>query len=136
MKKAASIAEYIARYPKPVRAKLREMRALVAAAAPGATQELKWGQPAFSQGRILVMFGGFKKHIGFFPTPSAIRAFKQQLADYRCSSATIQFPLDQPLPGALIRRITKFRVDEAKTRDAKWRSSEPAAKRPAKRLGR
>ena len=144
MKKATSIADYLARYPKPVRAKLREMHALVVAAAPGATQELKWGQPAFSQGRILVMFGGFKKHIGFFPTPSAIRAFKKQLAGYRCSSATIQFPLDEPLPAALIRRITKFRVEEAMSRDAKWRSatqvSRPSARRvatrPAKRNGR
>jgi uncharacterized protein YdhG (YjbR/CyaY superfamily) len=118
-----SIAHYISLHPKPVRAKLREMRALIAAAAPGAKQELKWGMPAFSLGRILVIFGGFKKHIGFFPTPSAIRALKKDLAGYKVSSATIQFPLDAPLPKGLIRRITKFRVKESAARDAKWRSS-------------
>jgi uncharacterized protein YdhG (YjbR/CyaY superfamily) len=116
-----SVAHYITLHPKPVRVKLREMRAIIAAAAPGSRQELKWGLPAFSQDRILVIFGGFKRHIGFFPTPSAIRAFRKDLAGYKVSSATIQFPLDQPLPKTLIRRITKFRVEESRVRDAKWR---------------
>jgi uncharacterized protein YdhG (YjbR/CyaY superfamily) len=108
------------------------MRALIAAAAPGATQELKWGMPAFSYDRILVMFGGFSKHIGFFPTPSVIRAFKKDLAAYRCSSATIQFPLDAPLPRALIRRITRFRVQESAAGDAKWRTARDAKPRIAR----
>ena len=116
-----SVAHYISLHPKPVRAKLREMRALIAAAAPGSRQELKWGLPAFSQDRILVIFGGFKKHIGFFPTPSAIRAFRKDLAGCKVSSATIQFPLDKPLPKTLIRRVTKFRVKESREHDAKWR---------------
>ena len=127
-----SVAHYISLHPRPVRAKLREMRALVAAAAPGATQEIKWGLPAFSNERILVMFGGFKKHIGFFPTPSAIRAFRKDLAGFKCSSATIQFPLDESLPRALIRRITKFRVKENAERDAKWRSPNRASRRGAR----
>ena len=127
MKRAASIADYIAAHPKPVRAKLREMRALIAAAAPGAKQGLKWGMPAFSHDRILVTFGGFKKHIGFFPTPSVIRAFRKELAGYKVTSATIQFPLDAPLPRTLIRRITRFRVLESGLRDAKWRSSTRAS---------
>jgi len=118
-----SIAQYISLHPKPARARLREMRALVAAAAPGAKQEIKWGMPAFSRDRILVMFGGFRKHIGFYPTPSAIRAFKKELAGFKCSGAAIQFPLDEPLPAALIRRITKFRVAQSSARDAKWRSA-------------
>ena len=115
-----SVAEYIAAEPKVARAKLREMRALVAAAAPGATQSLKWGMPAFSYERILVTFAAFKNHIGFFPTPSAVRAFSKDLVGFRTSSATIQFPLDRPLPRALITRITKFRVRDARARDAKW----------------
>ena len=119
--KAATIAAYIAAAPKEARAKLREMRALIAAAAPGARQSLKWGMPAFSYNRILVTFAAFKKHIGFFPTPPAVRAFKTDLAKFKTSSATIQFPLDQPLPKALIRRITAFRVQEARSNDAKWR---------------
>lgn len=120
--RATSVAHYISLHPKVVRAKLREMRALIASAAPGAKQEIKWGQPAFSHGRILVMFGGFAKHIGFFPTPSAIRAFRKELAGYKVSSATIRFPLDRPLPKTLIRRITRFRVAEIAARDARWRT--------------
>jgi uncharacterized protein YdhG (YjbR/CyaY superfamily) len=118
-----SIAHYISQHPKPVRAKLREMRALIAAAAPDAKQELKWGRLAFSHDRILVIFGGFRNHIGFFPTPSAIREFRKELTGYKVSSATIQFPLDQPLPKALIRRITRFRISESAARDAKWRAA-------------
>jgi uncharacterized protein YdhG (YjbR/CyaY superfamily) len=97
------------------------MRALVAAAAPGAVQSLKWGMPSFSYDRILVTFAAFKRHIGFFPTPAAVREFKDQLAAFRTSSATIQFPLERPLPRALITRITKYRVREARARDALWR---------------
>jgi len=118
----ATVSEYISSAPKEARGKLREMRALVSAAAPGATQALKWGMPSFSYARILVTFAAFKKHIGFFPTPSAVRAFKDQLGAFKTSSATIQLPLDKPLPRALITRITKFRVKEAKARDAKWRT--------------
>jgi uncharacterized protein YdhG (YjbR/CyaY superfamily) len=118
-----TIAGYIAAAPKEARAKLREMRALIAAAAPDARQSLKWGMPAFSYDRILVTFAAFKKHIGFFPTPPAVRAFKTDLLKFKTSSATIQFPLDQPLPKALIRRITTFRVKEARSKDAKWRQA-------------
>jgi len=115
-----TVSEYIAAAPKEARGKLREMRALVSAAAPGATQSLKWGMPAFSYARILVTFAAFKKHIGFFPTSSAVRAFKDQLTGYKTASASIQLPLDKPLPRALITRIVKFRVQEAQARDAKW----------------
>jgi len=115
-----SVAEYIAAAPKEARSKLREMRRLIAAAAPGATQSLKWSMPAFSYTRILVTFAAFKKHIGFFPTPSALREFKQDLVGFKTSAGTIQLPYDRPLPKALITRITKFRVRELKARDAKW----------------
>ena len=119
--KPATIAEYIAAAPKEARGKLREMRAIIAAAAPGATQNLKWGMPSFSYGRILVNFAAFKKHIGFFPTPAVVRAFKAELTRFKTSSATIQFPLDAPLPKALIRKITRFRVAAERGTDAKWR---------------
>jgi uncharacterized protein YdhG (YjbR/CyaY superfamily) len=118
----ASVSEYISAAPKQTRARLREMRALIAAAAPGATQSLKWGMPSFSYQRILVTFAAFREHISLFPTPAAIRALRKDLAKYRTSSATIQFPLDQPLPRALIRRIVAFRVKQAGAMDAKWRT--------------
>jgi uncharacterized protein YdhG (YjbR/CyaY superfamily) len=121
--KPTSVAHYISLQPKAARAKLREMRALISAAAPGARQEIKWGMPAFSYDRILVMFGAFKRHIGFFPTTSAVKAFRKDLAGFGHSSATIRLPLDAPLPKTLIRRITKFRVMESRARDAKWRTA-------------
>jgi uncharacterized protein YdhG (YjbR/CyaY superfamily) len=121
--KPGTIAEYIAAAPKEARAKLREMRAAITSAAPGATQSLKWSMPAFSYDRILVAFAAFKHHVGFYPTPSAVRAFRKELAGYKTAAGSIQFPLDAPLPKALIRKITAFRVAAARARDAKWRES-------------
>jgi len=92
------------------------------AAAPGATENLKWGMPAVSHRRILVTYAAFKHHIGLYPTASAVAAFAAQLAKYKTAKGSIQFPLDQPLPLALIRKITAFRVRESAEQDTKWRS--------------
>lgn len=118
----ATITEYIDAAPKEARKKLREMRACVRKAAPGATESIKWAMPAFSYRRILVMFAAFKRHIGFFPTPSAVRAFAKELSGFHTSKGTIQFPLEKPLPFPLIRRIVAFRVRESVEKDGKWRS--------------
>jgi len=119
--KPTSVAEYIAAAPKPARAKLREMRALIAAAAPGATQTLKWGMPAFSYKRILVIFGAFKRHIGFFITPAVKKAFAKELASYKTASSSVQLPFDKPLPKGLLRKIVALRVKQERAKDAKWR---------------
>src|ERR1700738_498032 len=103
-----TITEYINAAPKEARKKLREMRACIRAAAPGAKESLKWGMPAFSYQRILVTFAAHKHHIGFYPTPSAVKAFANELLQFAKANASIQFPLDQPLPLALIRKITAF----------------------------
>jgi uncharacterized protein YdhG (YjbR/CyaY superfamily) len=134
-KRPTTVSEYISAAPKEARPKLRELRALIAAAAPGATQSLKWSMPAFSQARILVTFAAFKRHIGFFPTPSAIREFKKDLAGFQTSAGTVRLPLDRPLPRALITRITKFRVQELEARDAKWMARRVVASR-GERAGR
>jgi uncharacterized protein YdhG (YjbR/CyaY superfamily) len=118
--KPTTVDEYISAAPGVAQSKLREMRELVAKVAPGASQSLKWGSPAFSYDRVLVMYAAFKRHISFAPTPSAIRAFAKDLGGLKHSSSTIQFPLDRPLPRALITRITKFRVRELESRDVKW----------------
>jgi uncharacterized protein YdhG (YjbR/CyaY superfamily) len=117
-----NIAEYIHAAPKEAQKKLREMRACVRKAAPGAKESLKWGMPAFSYGRILVTFAAFQHHIGFYPTPSAVRAFAKELSKYVRASASIQFPLEKPLPLPLIRKITAFRVRESVEKDGKWRT--------------
>jgi uncharacterized protein YdhG (YjbR/CyaY superfamily) len=119
----ANIAEYIAAARKGTQQKLRELRACIRKAAPGAREDMKWGMPAFSYHRVLVSFAGFKHHIGFYPTPSAVRAFAPDLAKYVTASASIQFPLERPLPLALVRKITEFRVRECLEKDGKWREA-------------
>jgi uncharacterized protein YdhG (YjbR/CyaY superfamily) len=116
------ITEYIDAAPKEAQKKLREMRACIREAAPGAEESLKWGKPAFSYRRILVMFAAFKHHIGFYPTPSAVRAFARDLSEYVTGDNSIRFPLDKQLPLSLIRKITAFRVRESIEEDGKWRT--------------
>src|SRR5262245_5592736 len=101
--KPSSMDEYIDAAPKEARARLREMRDCIRKAAPGATESLKWGMPAFSYKRILVTFAAFKSHIGFYPTPSAVKAFARDISKFKTASGSIQFPLDKPLPLPLIR---------------------------------
>jgi uncharacterized protein YdhG (YjbR/CyaY superfamily) len=117
-----SITEYINAAPKEARKKLREMRACIRASAPGATESLKWGMPAFSYRRILVTFAAFKNHIGFYPTPSAVRAFANDLSKFVTAKGSIRFSLEKPLPLPLIRKITAFRVRESIEEDKKWKT--------------
>jgi uncharacterized protein YdhG (YjbR/CyaY superfamily) len=117
-----TITEYISGAPKEARSKLREMRACIRKSAPGAAESLKWGMPAFSYRRILVMFAAFRHHIGFYPTPSAVKAFADDLSKFVTAKGSIQFPLEKPLRLPLIRKITAFRVRESLEKDGKWRS--------------
>jgi uncharacterized protein YdhG (YjbR/CyaY superfamily) len=117
-----TITEYINAAPKEARAKLREMRSCIREAAPGADEGLRWGMPAFSYQRILVTFAAFKNHIGFYPTPSAVKAFARELSKFATADASIRFPLEDPLPLDLIRKITAFRVRECTEEDGKRRS--------------
>ena len=116
-----NITEYIKAAPKEAQKKLREMRACIRASAPGAKESLKWGMPAFSYRRILVTFAAFKHHIGFYPTPSAVKAFAKDLSKFATAKGSIQFPLEKPLPLPLIRKITAFRVRESVEEDRKWK---------------
>jgi uncharacterized protein YdhG (YjbR/CyaY superfamily) len=118
-----TVTEYINAAASPeARKKMRELRACIRAVAPGAKEELKWGMPAFSHRRILIIYGAFKQHIGFYPTTSAVRAFAKQLLGFKMAKGSIQFPLDKPLPLSLIRKIAAFRVKESEEEDGKWRS--------------
>jgi len=117
-----SVTEYIDAAPQAARKKLRELRSCIRASAPGATEGLKWGMPAFSYRRILVTFAAFQHHIGFYPTPSAVKAFAQDLEKFATAKGSIQFPLEKPLPLPLIRKITAFRVRESLEKDGKWRT--------------
>jgi uncharacterized protein YdhG (YjbR/CyaY superfamily) len=115
-----SISEYINTAPREAQKQLREMRACLRRAAPGAKESLKWGMPDFSYQRILFTFAARKNYIGFYPTPSAVRAFEKDLSEFKTSGSTIQFPLEKLLPLTLIRKIAVFRVRERNEKDAKW----------------
>lgn len=110
---AASIDEYIAESPPETRKKLEELRALIAEVAPTATETISYAIPTFDlNGKHLVHFAAFKKHIGLYPTPSGMVAFSKELEPYKSGKGSAQFPLKEPLPVDLIRRIVEFRVEE------------------------
>ena len=110
MAKPASPDAYIASFPEPIRCKLEEMRAIIKAAAPEATEAIGYQMPGFKMKTFLVYYAGHKGHIGFYPTGSGIEAFKDEFGPYKWSKGAVQFPLDAPLPVDLIRRIVKFRI--------------------------
>ena len=113
------IADYIAEFPPDVQAKLREMHRVIREATPEATEAIKYGIPTLVLGENLVHFAAFKNHIGFYPTSSPIRAFAEELRDFKTSKGAVQFPLNKPIPFDLVRRIVAFRVREAKERKAR-----------------
>jgi uncharacterized protein YdhG (YjbR/CyaY superfamily) len=120
--KPRTVDEYIGAAPEHTQKKLREIRSCIQKAAPNATEGLKWSLPAFSGKRILVMYAAFKNHIGFYPTPSAIKAFAKDLSKFSTAKGSVQFPLDKPLPLPLIRKMTAFRVKESTGKDGKWKT--------------
>ena len=109
----SSIDEYIAGFPLETQRVLEELRALIKAVAPDATETISYAIPTFDlNGRHLVHFAGYDRHIGFYPVPSGLEAFQEELKPYKRGKGSVQFPLDQPLPADLIRRIVAFRVAE------------------------
>lgn len=107
-----SIDEYIAAFPEDIQALLEALRATIRAAAPDAEQRISYQMPAFALKGNLVYFAAHTNHIGFYPTPSGIEAFQQELSKYDVSKGAIRFPISQPLPMGLISRIVQFRVTE------------------------
>jgi uncharacterized protein YdhG (YjbR/CyaY superfamily) len=113
--KFATIDEYISALPEEVQGRLQTFRRTIQAAAPEAVEAIGYNIPAFKlNGKTLVQFGAGKNHIGFYPTPAGVEAFKKELAAYKSAKGSIQFPMDKPLPLPLIRKIVKFRVKEEK----------------------
>ena len=107
-----SIDEYIATFPKVTQNILQEARATIQAAAPDAEEKISYQMPTFFLKGNLVHFAAYANHIGFYPTPSGIEAFKGELSIYEGAKGSVQFPIDQPLPLKLITKIVKFRVTE------------------------
>jgi uncharacterized protein YdhG (YjbR/CyaY superfamily) len=111
-----NIDEYIAGFPADVQRHLQEIRTIIRTAAPDAEEALKYRMPTFVLNGNLVHFAAFEKHIGFYPTPSGIEAFKDELSAYHNAKGSVQFPLDRPVPFRLIRKIVEFRVKEARVK--------------------
>jgi uncharacterized protein YdhG (YjbR/CyaY superfamily) len=108
----SSIDEYIRAFPRDVQKKLADLRSTIRRAAPDAVEKIAYRMPTFFQKKNLVHFAAYQHHIGFYPTPSGIAAFRDDLNRYVTSKGAIQFPIDEPLPLDLVTRIVKFRVAE------------------------
>ena len=108
--KFKTIDDYFAAFPASTKTILKELRKTIKNAAPAAEEVISYNMPASKQNGILVYYAAYKAHIGFYPTPSAIEAFKKELSKFESSKGAVRFPLDQPLPLNLISRIVKFRV--------------------------
>jgi uncharacterized protein YdhG (YjbR/CyaY superfamily) len=113
-----TIDEYVAGFPADVRRILERIRGIIRSAAPDAQEAIKYRIPTFVLNGNLVHFAGFDKHVGFYPTPSGIEAFKDELAAYPSAKGSVQFPLDRPVPFDLIRKIVELRVKEARDKAA------------------
>lgn len=124
---ASPIRAYISTFPRETQQALKKVYAAIQSIVPEGTEEtMRYGIPTFHLNGNLVHFGGFTHHVGFFPGPGAIVACKKELAGYKTSKGAIQLPLDQPMPVALLRRITAMRVAE---QQAKGKVKRGAARR-------
>ena len=113
------IDDYIAAFPEDVRDILQKVRSTIRKVAPDAQEKINYGIPTFTLNGNLVHFAGFKSHIGFYPTPSGIEKFKKELSKYEGAKGSVKFPLDQPIPFDLIKKITEFRVKEQMAKSKK-----------------
>ena len=115
--------EYINTFPQNVRRILKELRQTIKEAAPEAEETINYQIPTFTLHGNLVHFAAFEKHIGFYPTPSGMEAFQKELSSYKQAKGSVQFPIDQPLPLPLIRKIVEFRAKENMERKQKKKGS-------------
>jgi uncharacterized protein YdhG (YjbR/CyaY superfamily) len=120
------IDEYIAAFPRDVQDRLQQIRRTIRKAAPDAEEAVKYRMPTFTLNGNLVHFAAYKNHIGFYPAPRGIEKFRKELSAYEGAKGSVRFPLDQPVPLALISKIVKFRVqnqlERAKATKGKKRS--------------
>lgn len=107
-----NVDSYIALFPTEVATMLEQLRQIIKAVAPNATEIISYQMPAYKLHTVLVYFAAYKKHIGFYPSSSGVKNFEQELVDYKTSKGAIQFPLNKPLPIELIKKIVAFRVNE------------------------
>lgn len=134
LKQNPLIDDYISQFEPDIQLLLQEIRRVIREAAPEATEVISYQMPTYVYFGNLVHFAAFKNHIGFYPAPSGIEAFKEEISKYKWAKGSVQFPLDQPVPLDLIRRIVLFRVaenqrlDEEKKAKKKKEKEKPANK--------
>jgi len=116
MRKFQTVDEYISALPGPARNAAASLRQAIQQAAPQAEETISYNMPAFKWNGMLVWYGAFKNHIGFYPRVSAIAAFKSELAPFKTSRGAIQFPIDEPIPINLVKDIVRFRIVENRRR--------------------
>jgi uncharacterized protein YdhG (YjbR/CyaY superfamily) len=131
--KAATIAEYIAACPTKVRPILQKIRGIIAAAAPDAVERISYGMPAFSQDGMLIYFAAFKEHIGIYPPVRGDAKLAKDLAPYRGPGGNLKFPLGEPMPYPLLKRVVKARVAEHREHVDAKRAAKKASKAPTKK---
>ncbi|MFX1493496.1 MAG: iron chaperone [Promethearchaeota archaeon] len=107
-----SIDEYIGSFSKKVQDILEKLRHIIRKSAPKAEETISYRIPTFKLNGNLVHFAAYKNHIGFYPTPSGIEAFKNELSQYEVSKGSIKFPINKPIPFDLVRKIVEYRVKE------------------------
>jgi uncharacterized protein YdhG (YjbR/CyaY superfamily) len=112
MNSAENVDQYIRSFPREIQEIMLHIRKTILRAAPEAEECMAYQMPAYKLNGPLVYFAAGKKHIGFYPTPSGIEAFRHEFGNYKWSKGAVQFPLDQPMPLELIERMVKFRKEE------------------------
>ena len=113
--KTIYVDEYISQFPEETQKILQEIRNLIKKIAPDCEENISYGMPAYkTNGKPLVYFAGYKHHIGFYATPNAHEAFKRELSEFKQGKGSVQFPLNQPMPYNLIKRMIKFKIQENK----------------------
>lgn len=110
--KTNEIDEYVSGFPQDTQKYLQQLRQTILKAAPGAKEVISYKMPAYKLHGMLVYFAGYKNHVGFYPTPSGIATFREELSVFKGAKGSVQFPLDKPLPIELITKIVTFRVKE------------------------
>lgn len=119
MDKVTTVDEYILHFPSEVQEILQALRKLVKDTVPEAEEKISYQMPTYYLNGNLIHFAAYKNHIGFYPTPSGIEAFKNELSNYKGAKGSVQFPIDKPMPFDLIRKIVEFRALENKNKAVK-----------------
>src|SRR5437762_8628231 len=117
--KFKTVDEYFSAFPPKTRNILKGLRKTIREVAPRAEELISYNMPAFKLHGILVYYAAYDQHIGFYPTSSPMKVFKDELADYQTSKGAIQFPIEKTIPATLIKKIVKFRVNENLEKEAK-----------------